>query len=115
MTLKPLINFEDFEKLDIRIGKIISVEDHPDADKLYVLKVDFGEKIGTRTICAGLRQLIPKEKLEGKKCPFIINLAPRTLRGVESQGMILAAGNKEENKFTILTPSEDIEEGSRVS
>ena len=56
-----------------------------------------------------------KENLEGKKCPFIVNLAPRKLRGIESQGMIMAAGSKEENKFSILEVSDDVEEGSVVS
>lgn len=111
---KETINFEDWDKLDIRIGKIMNVEDIEGADKLYKLTVNFGDE-GTRTICAGIKQYISKENLLNKKSPFIINLAPRKLRGIESQGMILAAGSKEENKFVILNPSDDIPEGSKVS
>ncbi|MBU2504095.1 MAG: methionine--tRNA ligase, partial [Nanoarchaeota archaeon] len=100
--MKEEINFSDWEKLDVRVGKIIEVEEIEGADKLYKLTVDFGSEIGERTICAGLREYLPKEKLKGKKSIFLVNLAPRKLKGVESQGMILAAGSKEENKFTLL-------------
>jgi len=113
--MKPTISFSDWEKLDIRVGKILEVEEIPDSDKLYKLIVDFGKEIGKRTICAGLREYIPKENLKGKKSIFLINLEPRSLRGVESQGMILAAGNKEDDVFTILEPSQDLDEGTKVS
>ncbi|MEX0932778.1 MAG: methionine--tRNA ligase subunit beta [Candidatus Pacearchaeota archaeon] len=113
--IKKEINFEDWENLDIRIGKIVKVDEIEGADKLYKLNVSFGEEIGERTICAGIKQYISKEELEGKKSPFLVNLAPRKLKGVESQGMILAAGSREENKFVLLELSEDIEEGSKVS
>jgi len=113
--MKPEINFDDFSKLDIRVGEIKEVEDIKGADKLYKLTVDFGSEIGERTICAGVKEYIPAEDLKGKKTIFLVNLAPRKLRGIESQGMILAAGSKEESKFTLLEPSEDIPVGTRVN
>lgn len=113
--MKPQINFPDFEKLDIRVGLIEKAEDHPNADKLYVLTVDFGKEIGKRTICAGLKPYMSVENLEGKKSIFLINLAPRELRGVTSEGMILAAGNDKKDSFTILCPEEDMEPGSKIS
>jgi methionyl-tRNA synthetase len=111
--MKPEINFLDFEKLDIRIGKIVEVEEHPNADKLYVLKVDFSDF--QRTILAGLKPMVPKESLLNKKCPFIINLAPREIRGITSEGMILAVVPEDKSQITILNPLEDIPRGSKVS
>jgi|TARA_Y100000310_G_scaffold331580_1_gene405397 methionine--tRNA ligase beta chain len=113
--MKSEINFEDWEKLDVRVGEIIEVEEIEGADKLYKLTVDFGDEIGKRRICAGIKEYISKENLKGKKTIFLVNLAPRKLRGIESQGMILAAGSKEDDKFVILEPSGDIGKGSRVS
>jgi len=115
MTKKDMIHFEDWEKIDLRVGKIKSVEDHPNADKLYVLKVDFDGDIGERTIVAGLREYCTPEALEGKSAIFIVNLEPRELRGVKSEGMILAAINHDKTKACFLEPNEDIEEGSEVS
>ena len=109
------IKFSDWRKLDIRIGEIQEVEDIENADKLYKLTVNFGKEIGERTICAGVKEFISKEELKGKKSIFLVNLEPRKLKGIESQGMILAAGSKEEDKFVILEPSQDIETGSKVS
>ena len=113
--MKEEINFDDWEKLDVRIGEIVEVEDIEGADKLYKLTVNLGEEIGERTICAGIKEDISKEDLKGKKTTFLVNLAPRTMRGVESQGMILAAGSKEDDKFVLLEPSEDLSVGSSVS
>lgn len=113
--MKSEINFEDFSKLDMRVGEIKDVEDIEGADKLYKLTVDFGDEIGERTICAGIKEYFQKEKLKGKKSIFLVNLAPRKLRGVESQGMILAAGNKEDNKISLLTIDENTPNGARVS
>ncbi len=115
MTSEISISLEDFQKLDIRIGKIVKVEDHPNADKLYVLQVDFGNEIGVKTIVAGLKQYIRKKELENKKAAFIINLKPAIIRGIESQGMCLAAGDKSSGVFSLLSPDKNIEEGTRVS
>ena len=84
------IPYSDFEKLDLKVGKILEVEDHPKADKLYVLKVDLSEE-KPRQILAGLKPYYKKEYLLNKKAIFIANLEPRIIRGLESNGMILAA------------------------
>lgn len=108
------IPFSTWEQCDLRIGLIKRVEDHPKADKLYVLTVYFGEEIGERTIVAGLRKTYTKEDLQGKKAVFIINLEPITLRGIESKGMTLAAASPDDSMITILSPAEDIEPGSKI-
>lgn len=105
------ISYEDFEKVELRVGKIVSVSEHENADKLFVLKVDFGE-LGERTICAGLRGFYSAEELEGKQGVFVFNLEPRMLRGVESNGMILAVSSGEEVK--IIRPKIEIKVGSAV-
>lgn len=116
MTTKDMIHFEDWEKIDLRVGKITKVEGHPNADKLYVLTVEFGEEIGTRTIVAGLKEYCTAERLEGKSAIFITNLEARELRGVKSEGMILAAISHDKTHGCFLKPdSEDIEPGSEVS
>lgn len=114
MTQKPPIPFSLWEQCDLRVGKIINVEDHPRADKLYVMKVDFGTELGTRTIVAGLKKVYEKEQLKNKLGIFIVNLEPVTLRGVKSEGMTLAAANSDDSIITLLTPSEDIEPGSKI-
>jgi methionyl-tRNA synthetase len=105
-----MIEFEDFEKLDLRVAEVLSVEDHPNADKLYVLKVDLGDE--QRQIVAGLKQYYKPEELKGKKLVMIANLKPIKLRGVESQGMLLAAGK--DDKVAFLSPEKDMENGSVV-
>ncbi len=84
-----IITFDDFKKIDIRIGKILSAERVEGSDKLLKLEVDFGED--RRQIIAGIAQFYAPEALIGKECPFAYNLAPRILKGLESQGMILCA------------------------
>ncbi len=109
---KNKISYNDFAKLDLRVGKIIKVEEHPNADKLYILEVDLGNK-DKRTIVAGLRLKYKKEELIGKKAVFVANLEPAIIRGVESNGMLLAAGDDHEN-IIILAPEKDIKEGSKI-
>ncbi|MEK6858476.1 MAG: hypothetical protein AABX53_01030 [Nanoarchaeota archaeon] len=113
MTSKPTIPFSAWEQCDLRVGKIIEIEDHPKADKLYVMKVDFGE-LGQRTIVAGLKKVYTKEQLKEKLGIFIVNLEPVVLRGIESEGMTLAAANTDDSIITLLRPSENIELGSKV-
>lgn len=108
------ISYEDFEKLDLRVGKILSVEEHPKASKLYILKVDLNES-EPRTIIAGLKPFYAKSDLLNKKAIFIVNLAPRELRGIESDGMILAASSNNREKVIFLAPEKDIEVGSKIS
>ncbi|MBU2632503.1 methionine--tRNA ligase subunit beta [Patescibacteria group bacterium] len=105
------ISFDQFKQVEIRLGKILSCEKVEDADKLLKLGVDFGEKIGKRQIISGIAQWYTAEDLVGKKMPFVVNLEPRKLRGLESQGMIMAVDCE---KPVLLLPQEDVPEGSEV-
>ena len=113
------VSFEDFKKLDIRIGKVLKVEDHPNADKLYLVTLDLGcDAEGKRiekTLVAGIRAHYTKEELAGKSLAVITNLEPATIRGVVSEGMILAASDKDKKHVLVLTPDKPIDAGSRVS
>jgi len=106
------VNFQEWSKIDLRVGKILKVEDIEGADKLYRLEVDIGEK---RTLVAGIKEYYKKSELMGKRCIVFANLEPRKLRGIESKGMILAAGSKEEKKCVLIAPEKDIEVGSKIS
>ena len=106
------VNFDTFMKVDLRVGKILSVEDHPNADKLYVVKLDDGTDNG-RTICAGLKSYYTIEEMTGKTVVFVSNLKPRPLRGVTSEGMMLAADDGEGN-VKLITVDGDIQTGSQV-
>ncbi len=86
------VTYDDFAKLDFRIGTVRAAELVPDTDKLIKCTVDFGE-MGERTIVSGIAQWKKPDDLVGKQFPYIVNLAPRTIRGVESQGMLLAASD----------------------
>ncbi len=86
---KVSLEIDEFSKFDLRIGKILSAKEHPDADRLYILQIDFGDN--KRQIVSGIREYYKKEELAGKKAVFICNLKPAKFRGIESQGMILAA------------------------
>ncbi len=108
------IKYDDFAKLDLRVGKILEVENHPNADKLFVMKVDLGEE-KERIIVAGLRAHYAKEDLEGRKAIFVANLEPAMLRGVESNGMILAAGSSDKKEVVFLSPEKDVPEGYKIS
>jgi methionyl-tRNA synthetase len=109
------IPFKKWRKLDLRIAKILDVKPHPNADKLYLLEIDLGTEIGKRTLVAGIKQHYKPEQLKGKLCVVFTNLEPATIRGIRSEGMILAAGNKDKTKVFILEPEKDIELGSRIS
>ncbi|HEX9817140.1 MAG TPA: hypothetical protein VGB18_09185, partial [Candidatus Thermoplasmatota archaeon] len=87
---KPSVSFEEFQKLDLRIGKILSVENHPKADKLFIVKIDIGNG-ETRQLVAGMRMHYNPDELIGKNVAMIANLAPANIRGVESQGMLFGA------------------------
>lgn len=109
---KELISYDDFAKMDIRIGTILEAEKMPKADKLLILKVDTG--IDQRTIVSGIAQSSAPEEIIGKKVTVLVNLAPRKLRGVESQGMILMVENSE-GKYTFINPdAEGIANGTEV-
>lgn len=105
------ISYDDFAKLDIRIGTVKAVEPVPDTDKLLKCTVDFGE-LGERTIVSGIAQWKRPEDLVGKQLPYIVNLAPRMLRGVESQGMLLAASIPD--GLALLHPDVPTEPGTKL-
>jgi len=106
------IPFSDWEKLDLRVAKILEVEDHPRADKLYLLQVDLGSE--KRQLVAGLKPYYSKEDLKGKLCIVFVNLESAVIRGEKSEGMLLAAQNLQENKVILIAPEREIEPGSKV-
>ncbi len=107
-----LITIEDFSRIDLRVAEIKSVEDHPNADKLLILKIDVGDGIEDRQLVAGIKGHYSPSELIGKKIIIVNNLAPAVLRGVESQGMLLAA--QDAQKVVILSPEKDVRPGSSV-
>lgn len=113
--MKPIINFEDWAKLDLRVAQIMKVEEIEGADKLWKLTLDVGEEIGERTVCAGIKPYYKKEEIEGRKIIIIANLEPRKMKGVESQGMLLAAGNPNDSEIAFLTPEKDVPNGMKIS
>ncbi len=102
-----MLSIKEFQKLDLRVGKVISVEDHPNADKMYVVKVDFGNE--QRQLVVGLKGIYTKEELQNKQVVVVCNLEPKELRGVRSDGMLLAADDG-----TILTPEKQVSNGVKV-
>lgn len=106
------LDFETFMKVDLRVGKIHTVEDHPNADRLFVVSIDDGTEQG-RTICAGLKEYYSADEMIGKSVVFVANLKPRSLRGVNSEGMMLAADDGEGN-VRLITIDGDISTGSQV-
>ncbi|MDO8521698.1 MAG: hypothetical protein Q7S08_00210 [bacterium] len=112
---KAQISYDDFAKLDIRIGTVVAAELVPDTDKLIKCRVDFGTPPaggGTRTIISGIAQWRKPEELMGQQFPYIVNLEPRVIRGIESEGMILAVGV--EDGIALLNPDKDVPPGSRI-
>ena len=110
---KETIQYDDFAKLDMRVGTIIEAEKMPKADKLLVLKIDTG--IDVRTIVSGIAQSFKAEEIIGKKVTVLVNLAPRALRGVESQGMILMTENAE-GKLVFVNPGEEgVDNGATIN
>ncbi|MBT8324978.1 MAG: methionine--tRNA ligase subunit beta, partial [Winogradskyella sp.] len=110
---KPQISYEDFSKLDMRVGTIIEAEKMPKTKKLLVLKVDTG--IDTRTIVSGIAETFSPEEVIGKKVTVLVNLAPRSLRGVESEGMILMTENNEGQLVFVNPSNEDASNGLKIS
>lgn len=104
------VNIQDSSEIDLRVAEIKAVEEHPDADKLLVLKIDAGD--GEKQLVAGIKNHYSTEELVGRKIIVVNNLAPAVLRGVESQGMLLAA--RDGDKVVLLTTEKDVEPGSRV-
>ena len=108
--MKPIITYEDFAKLDIRIGTVINCVEKEGSEKLLRLTVDFGEE-GTRNILSGIKQWYKPTDLINKQFAFVFNLAPRKLMGEESEGMILAAGEK---KPQPLKPKSKVTPGAPI-
>jgi len=106
-----MISFQDFKKMDIKIAQIKEVKEHPNADKLYVVKIDTGTE--EKEVVAGIREFYKTEELIGKKVVVITNLEPATIRGVESSGMLLVA--KDADTLALLTTEKDIKLGGKIS
>ncbi|MDD5595205.1 MAG: methionine--tRNA ligase subunit beta [Candidatus Omnitrophica bacterium] len=105
-----MVTIDDFRKLELKIAEIKEVNEHPDADRLYVITLDLGDR--QKQVVAGIRAFYQKEDLIGKQVVVVDNLEPALLRGVESQGMILAASD--ENGIVIVSPEKKLKLGSIV-
>ena len=109
--IRANIEFDDFTKLDIRVGKVLECTKVPKADKLLQFRIDDG--LGGRTIVSGIAKHYAPEDLVGKNVCFIANLAPRKLRGIESEGMILSAEDAD-GRLVVITPADEVKPGSEV-
>ncbi|MCX5702784.1 MAG: hypothetical protein NTW64_07475 [Candidatus Omnitrophica bacterium] len=105
-----MVTFEDFKKLELKVAKIKDVQDHPNADKLYVIVIDLGDK--TKQIVAGIKSSYSKEELLDREVIVVDNLEPAILRGVESQAMLLAS--HDEKGICIIVPEREVKLGSIV-
>ena len=106
----PKISIDDFRKIDLKVATIRSVEAHPNADKLLVLQIDLGGE--QRQICAGIRNSYTADELVGKQIIVVANLETAKLRGMESQGMLLAASD--EGRVILMTPEKPVQSGAQV-
>lgn len=117
-TGKPMIAFEDFAKVDLRVARIVEAEEHPNADRLLKLKLDDGSG-EPRQICAGIKGHYEPSELVGRSIVIVANLEPRTIRGEESRGMLLAASDAakgaEDRSVVLLSPMGEIGAGATVS
>lgn len=103
-----------FAKLDVRVGKVVEAAVHPDADALYLEKVDLGEPEGPRQIISGLVKYVPLEEFIGKQILVFANLKPSKLRGIESQGMVFCAASEDKSIVELVAPPEGSKVGDRV-
>ena len=106
-----MISIEDFRNIELKVATVTSAEAHPNADKLLVLQVDLGAE--QRQICAGIRNHYNPEDLVGKQIVVVANLETAKLRGLESQGMLLAASD--EGRVIVLTPEKPVAPGAKIS
>lgn len=107
------ITYDEFKKMDIRIGEIMEAEEIAGADRLYKIKVNLGGE--ERELVAGIKAFYPKESLPGKKVVVLVNLEPRTIRGIISNGMILAAGLEDKSDLAVLISEKNLPNGSKIS
>lgn len=108
---KPRITIDEFSKLEVTVGTVLSAERVPETDKLLRLTVDFGEESGPRQIVSGIAAYVPEPaSLTGRQLAFVTNLEPRTIRGLESNGMLFAVGSDE--SFAFLTPDRPVPPGT---
>ena len=115
MQTKPTIQYDDFAKLDLRVATVVQAEHHPNADRLLRLQVDLGGE--SRQICAGVKQFYSPEELVGRQIIVVANLAPRTIRGETSNGMLMAASamdGEELAEVVLLAPGKPVPAGSSV-
>ncbi len=106
-----MISIDDFRKIELKVATIKSAEPHPNADKLLVLQIDLGGE--QRQICAGIRNHYTPDELVGKQIVVVANLETAKLRGLDSQGMLLAASD--EDRVIVLTPEKSVQSGAKVS
>lgn len=108
---KPQITIDEFSKIEVQVGTVRSAERVPETDKLLRLTVDFNEESGPRQIVSGIAAYVTEpESLVGRQLAFVTNLAPRTIRGLESNGMLFAVGSEE--SFAFLTPDRAVPPGT---
>lgn len=105
----------ELSRLEIRVGKIVEIERHPDADTLYVEKIDVGESEGPRTIVSGLVKYQSEEAMKGRAVIVLCNLKPRAMRGVTSHGMLLCASNEDHSEVVPLAPPEGAAPGELIT
>ena len=106
------ISIQEFSRLDLRVGRVLDVRDHPNASKLYLVDVDCGPEIGRRQTVAGLKPYMPPEALQDQLVVVVVNLEPATLRGERSEGMLLAA--QDGDNVVCLTVASPLAPGSKV-
>lgn len=105
------ISIDDLAKVEVKIGTVLSAEQVPETDKLLRLSVEFSEEAGPRQIVSGINEYVSSpEELVGKQLAFVTNLKPRTIKGLESNGMLFAVGNGD--TFAFLTPSKEVPPGT---
>lgn len=113
--IEGVVEFNEWQVIDLRVAQVKKVEDIPGADKLYKLTLNVGEELGERVICAGIKQYYSKEELEGKKIIVFVNLKPRLMKGIESQGMLLAAVSEDHSEVVLVCPEKSIANGCKIS
>ena len=105
-----MLTYDDFRKVEIKTARILEVNDHPSADRLYIIKIDLGAE--TRQIVAGIKKFYTPQELIGKNIVVLTNIEPATIRGIESNGMLLAASDSD--RLAVLTLDRDLPPGLSI-